>query len=246
MSDERRLEEQVVSQAVQAGLSSQLDRAEAVEVEVRTDVLKAVQGQVDSVTVSGQGVVMQEVRVQELEVRTEGVAIDPLSALLGNLKLSQPVNASTRVVLTEADLNQAMNSEIVLRLLPALKLTVAGAIVEVELVPPLQAKLPGDHKIYLEGAALLHEEKGTRKVEFTTTIVPRRESQSILIEGFECQPGAGIALEFAIALLQKFQHLTSQPTLEFAGVTFQVQRLEVAAGSLSVETAAVVSQIPTL
>jgi hypothetical protein len=246
MPDERRLEEQVVSQAVQAGLASQLDRAEAVEVEVRTDVLKAVQGQVDSVTVSGQGVVMQEVRVQELEVRTEGVAIDPLSALLGNLKLNQPVNANTRIVLTEADLNQAMNSEVVLRLLPALELSVAGAIVKVELVPPLQAKLPGDRKIYLKGAALLHEEKGTRKVEFTTTIVPRRESQPILIEGFECQPGTGVALEFAIALLQKFHSLTAQPVLEFAGVAFRVQRLEVAAGSLSVETEAVVSQIPTL
>ena len=246
MPEEPRLEEQVVSQAVQAGLESQLDQAESVNVEVRTDILKAVQGQVDSVTLSGQGVVMQEVRVQELEVRTEGVAIDPFSALLGNLKLSQPVNANTRMVLTEADLHQAMNSEMVLRLLPPLKLNVEGAIVEVELVPPLQVKLPGDRRIHLEGSALLHEEKGTRKVGFATTISPRSQTQPILIEGFECQPGQEISLEFAIALLQKFKQLTSQPNLEFAGIAFRVKHMEIEAGSLSVETEAVVSQIPAL
>lgn len=245
MPEESRLEEQVVSQAVQAGLSSQLDAAESMNVEVQTDLLKAVQGQVDSVTVSGQGVVVQDIRVQELQVQTAQVDIDPLSAVLGNLKLNQPVNAKSRVVLTEADLNRAMNSEALLRLLPPMSLTVEGSIVRVELVPPLQVTLPGDRRIQLAGAALLHEEKGTRKVSFTTTILPRTETQPVLVESFQCQPGQAVSLEFAIALLQRFKQLLSQPSLEFAGVTFQVKCLQVEAGSLSIETEAQVSQIPS-
>jgi hypothetical protein len=50
----------VISKAAELGLSSQVDEADKSDVDIKTDLLKAVQGQVDSVDLSGQGVVIQK------------------------------------------------------------------------------------------------------------------------------------------------------------------------------------------
>ena len=87
MSDQPRLEEQALSQAIKLGLSSQLDNAENIEVYVETDLLKVVQGKVDSISVEGQGLTIQEdIRLELIEVQTDQVSINPLMALLATLR----------------------------------------------------------------------------------------------------------------------------------------------------------------
>ena len=104
MPDEPRLEEQALSEVAEKSISAQLDKVENLEVDVRTNLLKMVQGQADSVSIAGQGLVMQkDIRVDKLEVHTDKVAIDVLSAILGQIELNQPVDATARVVLTEQD-----------------------------------------------------------------------------------------------------------------------------------------------
>jgi hypothetical protein len=51
--DDLNLDEQVISKAAKLGLSSQVDEADKIDVGIKTDLLKAVQGQVDSVDLSG-------------------------------------------------------------------------------------------------------------------------------------------------------------------------------------------------
>ncbi|MBD0364394.1 MAG: LmeA family phospholipid-binding protein, partial [Coleofasciculus sp. C3-bin4] len=63
--------EQALSKAAEVALSSQLDEAESLEVDIRTDPLKLIQGELDSVKIQGEGLVMQkDLRAQELQVRT--------------------------------------------------------------------------------------------------------------------------------------------------------------------------------
>ena len=53
MSDEPRLEEQALSLAAEMTLSSQMDEVENIDVDVRSDLLKVVHGEVDSVSIEG-------------------------------------------------------------------------------------------------------------------------------------------------------------------------------------------------
>lgn len=246
MSKEPRLDAQVISQAVQAGLSSQLEAAETISVDVCTDAWKAAQGQVDAVAMSGQGVVVQDVRVQTVAVQTDHVSFSFLSLLLGHFKLDQPLEARAQVSLTEADLNRAMQAAVVTSRLPALALNVAGEPVTVELVHPITVKLPADGKIALDGNALLCGRETTRQVPFAVVILPRTDEQPVRLESFVCDPGAGLALEFAIALLQKFKALLEQPYLEIEGIAVQVKRMRIQAGEMFLETEAHIAQIPAL
>ncbi len=60
MPDSPGLGEQALNKAAEIGLSSQLDEVEKLDVNIKTDPLKVVQGQVDAVTIEGEGLVMQK------------------------------------------------------------------------------------------------------------------------------------------------------------------------------------------
>lgn len=246
MPDQPRLDEQIISQAVEAGLSSQLEEADDVAVEVHTNLLNVAQGKADSVSVSGKGMVIQDVRLQEVEVQTDRVSINPLSVLLGELKLNQPLDATARVTLTEADVNRAVNSDMVKRHLPSLKLEVEGETVTVELQYPLQVMLPGKNKIELTGEALLHEPKGPRRVGFSVGVLACTDEHPVLLQSFQCSPDQSLSLGFTIALMKKFQEILRLPYLEVDGLAFRIRTLDVKAGSLVVQTEAHVSEIPAL
>jgi hypothetical protein len=61
------------------------------DVDIKTDPFKAIQGQVDSVDIEGKGMVMQgDLRMEELDMHMSGVAINSLSAALVKLNLPSP------------------------------------------------------------------------------------------------------------------------------------------------------------
>src|SRR5919199_3497575 len=80
--------EQALSKAVEVGLSTQLDEVENLDVDIRTDPVKLIQGELESVQIEGQGLVMQkDLRAQELKVRTGDISINPLSVAFGKIEL---------------------------------------------------------------------------------------------------------------------------------------------------------------
>ena len=245
MPDEPRLDEQMLSQAAEMTLSSQLDEVEKIDVDVRTDPLKLVQGQADSIAVAGQGLVMQkDIRVQEIQLQTDSIAINPLSALFGQIKLDQPMDATARVVLAVADINRALNSEYVRDNMQNLELNVDGTIVAMEM-EQMELLLPGDGKMVFNAKTLLHEMGNTRPIGFTATIQPRTLSQPLLLEKFDCVEGEGLSLEFIVALMVKLNELTKLPHYELEGTALRIKDMDVQAGSLTVYVEVHVSQLPS-
>lgn len=245
--DEPRLEEQVLSEVAELGLFSQLDEAEKIDVDVKTDLLKAIQGQVDSVSVAGQGLVMQQdVRVQEMELQVDSVAINPLSALFGQIELNEPTDAAARLVLTEQDINRALNSEYIRNKTPNLELNVEGKTAVIEPLH-LEIHLPSDSKMVFNAKTLLHDEIGqTKQIGFTATMLVKTGKQSLLMEGFNCTPDQGVSLELAIAFMKKLKELANLPYYELEGMALRVKDIELHKGSLTLLADAHIKQIPSM
>ncbi len=244
MSDSPRLDEQAIALAAQVGLSSQLEAAEKIDVDVRTDLLKVVQGQADSIDVSGQGLVLQEdIRVQEMELHLDNVAIDPFSALLGQIELTHPVNAIAKFILTQEDLNRTLSSDYIKNQMQKLELNVDGQIVTMAL-QQLELLLPSEGKIEVNGSALLAEMGKTRLLGFNAVIRPRTRQQPILVESFKCKDGQNISLELAVALLGKMKQVTQLPFIELEKMALRIKELEVNPGKLTLYTEAHVREIP--
>lgn len=248
MSDELRLEEQALSHATEMTIEAKLDQVENVDVDIRTNLLKMAQGQVDSVSVAAQGLVMQkDLRVQEMELHTHSIAVDLLRAVFGEIELDKPIDATARVVLTEQDINYALNADSIRSKFQrlSLELNLDGQVMT--LIPQqLKVDLPGEGKIGVSGTIALHEMSQTRCVGFSAVIRPRTFSQPLLVEAFQCTKGDGISLELAIAFLEKARELVNLSYFELEGTALRIKELEVKKGSIMLQTEAHIKQLPDL
>ena len=242
MPEEKRLEEQLLSQEAGKMLSDQLDHVENIDVDVQTDLLKIFQGQVDGVYMSGQGLVIKGIRVQDLKLQTDSIAINPFSALFGQIKLNQPVNATVRLVLKEADINRALASDIVHDQMPKFDLNVDGEIVSLK-PQEIQIHLPEENQMKFTGKVLLQEKENTRPVGFTVMLRPPTKQQSIILESFHCHQGEGISLEIIVALIQKIKELVNLPYFEFEDIALRIKNIEVQKENLILLVEARVRQI---
>ncbi|MGF1934661.1 MAG: DUF2993 domain-containing protein [Nostoc sp. ChiQUE02] len=245
MSDEHRLEEKFLSQEAERRISEKLDEAEQIEIDVQTDLLKIVQGQADGVSVAGQGLVIQkDIRVQEIRLQTDSIAINPLSALFGQIELNEPVNAIVRIILTEVDINRTLTSDFVHSRMQNFELNVDGEIVSFE-PQQIQVFLPGDGKIECRGKVLLKEMGNTRPLAYTAVLRPRTHSQPAMLESFNCTDGKGISIELVTALMQKAKELMNMPFFKWEDMAFSIKDIEVEIGSLTLMVEAKVKQIPS-
>ncbi|MBG1243788.1 LmeA family phospholipid-binding protein [Nostoc sp. NZL] len=245
MPDEHRLEEQFLSQEAERRISEKLDEAEKIEIDVQTDLLKIVQGQADGVSVAGKGLVIQEdIRIQEIKLQTDSIAINPLSAIFGQIELNDPVNAIARIVLTEVDMNRALASDFVSSQMQDFDLDVDGKIVSFE-AQKIEVFLPGDGKIECRGRVFLKEMGNTRPLAYTAIARPRTHSQPAMLESFNCTEGGGISIEVVTAIMQKAKELMNIPYFKWEDMVFHIKDIKVETGSLILMIETQVKQIPS-
>ncbi|MBD2676536.1 MULTISPECIES: DUF2993 domain-containing protein [Nostoc] len=245
MSDEHRLEEKLLSQEAERRISENFDEVEQIQIDVQTDLLKIVQGQADGVSVAGEGLVIQkDIRVQEIKLQTDGIAINPLSAIFGEIKLDQPVNTVAKITLTQADMNRALSSEFIRKQMQNIDLDVDGEIVSFE-PQKIQVFLPGAGKIEFRGKMLLKEKGNTRLLAFSAIARPRTHSQPVMLESFNCTEGEGVSIEFITALMHKAKELISIPYFKWNDIVFSIKDLKVEIGNLILMVEAQVKQIPS-
>lgn len=241
MSD---LGEQAISKVAEVGLSSQLDEVENLDVTIKTDPGKMLSGAVDSVTVHGKGMVMQkDLRVEEMQLKTSRIAINPLSVAFGKIELTHPTDAETHVVLTESDINRAFNSEFIRDKMQNLSVDVNGTPVTVD-TQQLEFGLPGDNKVLLSTNVVL-EAGETKRVSFTA--VPRVSSngQSIALEDVEYLEGKDLSPELTEAMLNQAHALLDLQNFELGEMALRLKTLDVQEGKMVLQAMAHMEQFPT-
>jgi hypothetical protein len=244
MSEEQRLEEQMLSHEAKKQLSQQLDKAEKIDVDIQTDFLKLLQGLADGVSVEGQGLVKEDIRIQEIKLQTDNVAVNPFSVLFGQVELNQPVNTTARIVMTEEDINRALTSKFVRSKMQNFELNVDGEIVGLQ-PQEIQIHLLDGGQMAFTGKVLLKEKGNTRSISFTAQVCPRTKDKPIILESFKCTQGEGISLEVVVALMQKVKELVNLPYYEYEKTVFCIRNMDVQKGSMILLVDARLKQIPS-
>lgn len=245
LDDAPRFDEQVISKAAEIGLSTQIEQAEAINIDIKTDIFKAIQGQADSVAIAGDGIVLQkDIRVEHMELATAKIDINPLSALLGQVEFNQPVQAYAQLVMTQDDLNRALNSDYILNQ-AQFDLNVDGDQVNLEM-QQMQLQLPGNNKMVFDGKAVLQEKGTTRQLAFHATARPRTHTDPVMLEEFVCTEGDGVSLEFTVALMQKIKELVNSAYIDLDTMALRVSNMEVQQGGIRLQAQALVRELPTM
>ena len=171
--------------------------------DVQTDLLKAVQGKADSVSFEGKGLKLQDISLSEIQLQTDDIDINPLKVLLGEVELNQPINAETRIVLKETDINQALELELVCNLLHKF-LTFHTEKRIVSIYPKnIQFRLPGDRKILVEGEITLDSGTENKPLGFKADVRLESLENPIILNELKCNTPEGVELEIIVALIDK-------------------------------------------
>jgi LmeA-like phospholipid-binding len=180
--DRPNLGDKAFSKVVKIGIVTQLDEAEAIDVDIRTNPGKLIQGKLDSVTISGKGLVMrQDLRTEMIEVSIGKVGINPFRAVFGNIELIHPTDAEALIVLTQTDLNRAFRSEYIQAKLRGLKMMMNGQTVIVT-VKQVIVNLPGDNKFVINIDFLLAEQTEIKKLSATAVPKIQEDGHRISLE----------------------------------------------------------------
>lgn len=239
------LGEQALSKVAEAGIVNQLDQVEGLDVDIRTNPVKLIQGEVDSVAIAGKGLVMkQDLRIETLEVNTEKVAINPLSAVFGNIELTHPTAAQAQIVLTEADINRAFSSDFIKDKLHGLSINVDNHPVIVD-VQSATVTLPGDNKFVIAADFLLREQAELKKLSATAVPQIQDHGQRIGLEILSAA-GQGLTAEVLVAILNELSALLDLRNFNLPGVSLQLSQLDAQVGKLVIHATAQIEQIPSM
>lgn len=237
------LGEQALSKAVEIGLTAQLDAVDTLTADIHTDPVALMQGELESANIQGQGLVIKkDLRTEELTVKTDGIAIDPLKAAFGDIELTRPTNAAVAVKLTEADLERACNSAYIQEKLQNLKVMLDDRPVQVSL-QQVQISLSGEGRVAVDADVLLVESKEQQHVAFSA--VPSVGSEGYQLELNQVQMSPDNTSEaLTQSLLTAADELLDLRKFSLSGMTFQVEQIDVQNEHMNLQAKAHLTKFP--
>jgi hypothetical protein len=245
MFDQPGIGEEALNKVAELGLASQLDEVENLDVDIKTDPLKLIQGEVDSVTIDGDGLVMQsDLRVEELDMQMSNIAINPLSVALGKIELTKPTQAGVRAVLTEADINRAFNSSYVRQQLQQQQIHLNNQLVTVN-AQQVDFRLPGEGKVALNANIMLQETGETHQVAFSAVPRVSANGQTVTLEDVEYGDTEELSPELTQALITETSEILNLSNFDLEGMTLKINNLQIEAGKIILQAQAHVEQIPS-
>jgi hypothetical protein len=242
--DQPKFPERLLSQEAERRLSSQLDQVDSIKIDVQTDILKIFQGQLDAVSLAGEGLVVQDqIRVQEIHLQTDSINFNPLSVIFGQIQLNAPVNAMAKIVITEADINLALNSEFIYT--QDMELCLDGRPVKFQL-KKIQISLGDNQEIECNGEILMTENVQSHNLEYTAIIKPPLHASNTSFKDFRCLQEKGISLDLITALMQKIKELINLSYFQWHDIGLLIKDITIAEKKLILIVEAIVKQIPPI
>jgi LmeA-like phospholipid-binding len=237
------LGEQALSKAAEVGITQQLGEVDQVNVDIRTDPLKLIQGKVDSVSVTGEGLVMKNsLRMEKLQVDTGAVAINPASAIFGKIELTQSAEADAHVTLTQEDVNQAFNSDYIRDKMQNLTISPDGEAIAIT-VQHVDIQFLEGGKVQLKASVLMGENNDAKEIEAIVVPSVKEQGQRIVFEEVSGTDG-GTSSQLTQMILQEIMTLADLRNFELSGMSLLINDLQVQPGQMTLKATTVIEKIP--
>ncbi len=244
-SDSAKFGEQTLNKMATMAIAHMIQDAQGVDVQIKTDLSKLAQGQVDSIAIKIQGLLMQSsLRLEELYLQINRVAVKPLSAMLGKIKLVHPANGTIRIIVNEDSLTQALNSNLVRKNLPPLRKQAETQSGDKSIQQVKCYLLSDGHLTFHLG--LNAPDPALPSMSFKATPEIGNNGQGIVLQNLShvdhpADHSESLA-EIISALVAQISDLLSLPEFKHQGMSVQIQQLEVVTGKLSWEAIAFIDQ----
>lgn len=228
------ISEQAISKTVEAGIKSQLDEAESLHVKIHTNPLNLAQGQIDTATLEGKGLVVKgDLRTEAIALETDAININLLKAAFGNIELEQPTDAKACVTLNAEDIEHAFNSGYVKQKLRGQKITLPSGETVTTDASNVRFTLPAADTFHIEADIMLIEKVEKHHVAFTAKpqLIEGGHQLTLVDVCYESDRGD---LDLAQSLIRSTEDLLDLRNFELGGMKLQFEQLNIESGKLIV------------
>lgn len=233
--EKARFSQQAINKIAEVAIASQLKQVEKLKVQIETELSKLARGQIDSLNINMNNLLMQPyLIVEELQLKINSVTVKPRSAILGKIKLVHPSTGTIYVVFNEEHLTRAFSSESFLAQLRQ-KVKVNWQQIKCQL-------LAG--KISLSSELILGNTEQARSLTFTTVPQISNDKRQICLQDVHYLEGEALAPELTAALLSQVSELISLRLFEQT-MSLRIQQVDVKAGKLTLQADTYIEQFPS-
>ncbi len=237
--------EQALNKIAEIALASKLKQVERLEVQIKTDLSKLAHGEVESVAIAINGLLIeQDLILEELQLQINRVTVKPLSAILGKIKLIHPSTGIIRAVFNQDDLTRAFNSESFQKHLHQMHRSVENKR-EKHHFQQVKCHLLANGNMAFNAKLILGETGQTQPVAFTATPEIGTDGQGIFLNNLHYLDGEELAPELIAALIAQVSKVLSLRNFEQNSMSLRIQQLDFAAGKLTVQAATYIQQFPS-
>jgi hypothetical protein len=237
--------EQALNKIAEMALASQLEEVERLEVQLKTDLSQLAHGEVDSIAINLNGLVIQpDLGLEELKLQINRITVKPLSAIFGKIKLTQPAKGTIRIVINENNLTRAFNSESFHKHLHQMQSFVEDKRVAIHL-QQVKCCLLADGNLAFNSELILDKTGEARAFAFTATPRIGTDGQGIVLQNVHYVEGKELPLELTAVLVAQVSEVLSLRNFEQKGMSLRIQHLDVTTGKLTLQAAAYIQQFPS-
>jgi len=237
------LGEQTLNKIAEIALASQLEEVERLEVQIKTDLSKLAHGEVNSIAINLNGLLMQQdLVVEELQLKINRVVVKPLSALFGKIKLTQPSTGTVSIAINEDNLTRAFNTESFHKHLHQIQSGVEDK--PAIRIKPVKCSLLADGNIAFSSEQILGKTGEAQPFAFTGTPRIGTDGKEIVLQNGHYE-GKELPPELTAALVTQVSKVLSLRNFEQKGMSLQIQQIDVVAGRLTLQAAAYIEQFPS-
>ncbi|MEM1370022.1 MAG: DUF2993 domain-containing protein [Cyanobacteria bacterium P01_H01_bin.15] len=238
--------EQTLNKIATVALSSLLKGHEHLDVQVKTSPEEITIGKLSGLFIDGEGLLLEtDLRVQQLQIALQNVAVSPLKALRGNLVLTETAFGQARIVLTEKDLNCAVNSPALRAQLSVLDTYLDNGATRLT-VPEKYCHFHAGGKVGIDAHLNLEPGNHKKQVEFTTQPAITNEGRGVELGAIQYTPGKEVEPELTDAFLDKARQMLDLRHFEKDGLHFKLTELTVEPGRIVLGAIAELSKLPRL
>lgn len=245
--------EQMLNTVASKTIRHLFTRSESIDISVRCyPSSKLLQGSIDSFKMSGRGLVIRkQFRSEELSFETDAVLLDFSSVLKGQINLKQPTQAIAQVVLTESDINESFQAELVRKRLENLSIPALSELSSGEPISftDVQVQLQPNNGIRLFAKANLPSE-GLIPISLTSTLAVERRRR-LLFENPKFEPDAvpeslrETSQKLTTAMAEILNNMVDLDRFNLDGVTLRINRLETQGKRLIFSGYAQIERVPS-
>ncbi|MBW4443732.1 MAG: LmeA family phospholipid-binding protein [Plectolyngbya sp. WJT66-NPBG17] len=229
--------EQAINKIAEAALSQRLKDVEQIRVRVKTDLNRLARGEVESIAIALQNLLLhQMLRVELLQLQIGLVVVKPLSALWGKIHLVQPSEGSLQLTIDQDALTDAINSapfrERLHQRLPS----------EAEkAIKPRQVRCS---IVSQDSIVFQFDDFNQSSFNFITVPVISVDRQVIELHSLR-SPDQNLPLEFINAFVAQVSEVLNLREFARQGMSLQIQQLRATAGKLSLHATTRIEQFPS-